>query len=151
MIGFEASAGTLRLTDAVVLIDEADLPGVDHAARDLASDIAKVTGQPPIPHQAVSSGQDEAHPKTAIIIGSIESSSLLQTLAEKKLVEFSDIKGKWESFLTVVVENPLPGCEKALVIAGSDKRGAIFGAYTVSEQIGVSPYVLSSSLVLDVR
>jgi hypothetical protein len=48
--------------------------------------------------------------------------------------------------MTTIVENPFKGCHKALVIAGSDKRGAIFGVYTLSEQIGVSPYSSSSQL-----
>ena len=34
----------------------------------------------------------------------------------------------------------MPGIRSALVIAGSDKRGTIFGIYDVSEQIGVSPW-----------
>ena len=34
----------------------------------------------------------------------------------------------------------MPGVERALVIAGSDKRGTIFGVYDLSEQIGVSPW-----------
>ncbi len=33
-----------------------------------------------------------------------------------------------------------PGVSQALVIAGSDKRGTIFGIYDLSEQIGVSPW-----------
>jgi len=36
-----------------------------------------------------------------------------------------------------VVSSPLPGVDRALVIAGSDKRGTIYGIYDVSEQIGV--------------
>jgi hypothetical protein len=52
----------------------------------------------------------------------------------------SGVKGKWESFTSQVVKNPVPGCDKALVIAGSDPRGTIFGIYDISEQIGVSPW-----------
>lgn len=39
-----------------------------------------------------------------------------------------------------VVPAPLKGMEEALVIAGSDKRGTIYGIYELSEQIGVSPW-----------
>ncbi len=39
-----------------------------------------------------------------------------------------------------VVKNPLPGVECALVIAGSDRRGTIFGIYELSERLGVSPW-----------
>jgi hypothetical protein len=34
----------------------------------------------------------------------------------------------------------MPGVSSALIIAGSDKRGAIYGVYDLSEQIGVSPW-----------
>ena len=36
--------------------------------------------------------------------------------------------------------DPLPGVRRAFVIAGSDQRGTIYGAYDVSRQIGVSPW-----------
>ena len=39
-----------------------------------------------------------------------------------------------------VVERSAAGRERALVIAGSDKRGTIYGIYDLSEQIGVSPW-----------
>jgi hypothetical protein len=142
LISFVDSPGALRLTDATVLVDENDFLGVHHAARDLASDLSKVTGRELVPHRAVSGdgANDGVLPRTAIIIGCVESSPLVQTLVKAKIIAVDEIQGKWESFITVLVDNPLPGCERALVIAGSDKRGAIFGAYTVSEQIGVSPY-----------
>jgi hypothetical protein len=41
--------------------------------------------------------------------------------------------------MTTIVHNPFDGYDNALVIVGSDKRGAIFGTYSLSEQIGVSP------------
>src|SRR5690625_5548198 len=39
-----------------------------------------------------------------------------------------------------VIDNPLPDMERALVIAGSNRRGAAYGAYDLAEQIGVSPW-----------
>lgn len=55
-------------------------------------------------------------------------------------IDVSDIKGEWEAFVTKVIKNPIPGCEEALVIAGSMPRRTIFGIYDISEQIGVSPW-----------
>ena len=49
-------------------------------------------------------------------------------------------KGKWESYFIEVVPHPSPGVDSALVIAGSDKRGTIYGIYDLSQQIGVSPW-----------
>ncbi|HEY4789418.1 MAG TPA: glycosyl hydrolase 115 family protein, partial [Bacteroidales bacterium] len=51
-----------------------------------------------------------------------------------------DISGKWEHFLIQVVEKPMRGVDRALVIVGSDKRGTIYGIYDLSQQIGVSPW-----------
>lgn len=52
----------------------------------------------------------------------------------------SAIEGEWEAFVSTVVDEPFDGCDRALVIAGADPRGTIFGIYDVSEQIGVSPW-----------
>ncbi|KAH7247595.1 uncharacterized protein BKA55DRAFT_646600 [Fusarium redolens] len=38
------------------------------------------------------------------------------------------------------MQDPINGTAQALVIAGSDPRGTIYGIYDVSEQIGVSPW-----------
>ena len=53
-----------------------------------------------------------------------------------------DLKGKWESFVITTIPNPQPNAKQWLVIAGSDKRGTIYGIYELSRQLGVSPLVL---------
>jgi hypothetical protein len=78
--------------------------------------------------------------KTVIIAGTIGKSSLINTLISSGKLDASAIEGKWESFISEVISNPLRGVDRALVIAGSDLRGTIFGLYDVSEQIGVSPW-----------
>jgi hypothetical protein len=55
-------------------------------------------------------------------------------------LDVAAIRGQWEAFLVEVIEQPLPGVDRALVIAGSDKRGTIYGIYEISQQIGVSPW-----------
>jgi hypothetical protein len=144
IISFSPSADSFPLTDAVLLIDKHDLRGVHHAAENLAKDFGRVTDRDANKLVCVTGDQIAigTFPQYAIIVGAIESSLLLQGLESRGLVQFSEIRSKWESFVTVTVNNPLPGCKEALVIAGSDKRGAIFGIYTLSAQIGVSPYVL---------
>ncbi|MGA2574573.1 MAG: glycosyl hydrolase 115 family protein [Bryobacteraceae bacterium] len=108
---------------AAIYVDAGDYAGVIRAAGDLQSDIARVTGcTPAVTHETFGLGTH------AIVIGSIEKSPLV-----KRLTDTSSIAGKWETFLIQAV----PG---ALVIAGSDKRGTIYGIYDLSEQIGVSPW-----------
>lgn len=78
--------------------------------------------------------------KTVIIVGTIDKSPLIQQLSQSGKIDTAPIDNKWESFISQVVEKPLPGVDRALVIAGSDMRGTIFGLYDISEQIGVSPW-----------
>ncbi len=110
-------------TCAAIYVDPADYPGVLRAVTDLQADIERVTGcKPTLAHDPA------ALPTAAIVVGSIAKSPLVSRLADT-----SALTGKWESFLTQVSGG-------YLVIAGSDKRGAIYGIYDLSEQIGVSPW-----------
>ncbi|THY08464.1 hypothetical protein D6D03_01081 [Aureobasidium pullulans] len=75
-----------------------------------------------------------------IIAGTIGNSSLIDTLIQSGKIDVSAINGTWEAFTSTVVSNPMEGVDVALVIAGSDRRGTVYGLYDVSEQIGVSPW-----------
>ncbi|KAJ3546972.1 hypothetical protein NM208_g1746 [Fusarium decemcellulare] len=77
---------------------------------------------------------------TVIIAGTIGHSKVIDQLIKQRLIDVSDIKGEWEAFVSQVVKDPIDGTAQALVIAGSDPRGTIYGIYDVSEQIGVSPW-----------
>ncbi len=50
------------------------------------------------------------------------------------------VNWKNEKYVMTVVAAPFAGVEEALVIAGSDRRGTVYGIYELSEQIGVSPW-----------
>jgi hypothetical protein len=120
---------------AILFVDTNDYAGVIRAARDLRADIGRVTGREPV------LTMDRHIPgATAIFIGTIGKSPLIDRLAGDHKIDVSPVAGKWESFLIQVVPNPLPGVERGLVIAGGDKRGTIFAIYDLSEQIGVSPW-----------
>src|ERR1022692_2101511 len=122
-------------TAAAIYVDSADWPGVARAAADLQADIARVTAvTPALLHDA------KGISRAAIIVGTIGRSPIIDQLVREKKIDTTQVAGKWEAFVIQVVANPLPGLASALVIAGSDKRGAIFGIYDVSEQIGVSPW-----------
>lgn len=128
------------LAKAQILVDAGDAEGVKIAVQNLSEDFSRVTGAAPLNVQHHAGTDGIGHAQTAIIIGCIESSKLLQDLEQAGTVSFGNIKGQWECFCTSVVDNPLEGYERALVIAGSNKRGAIYGVSALSEQIGVSPY-----------
>ena len=119
---------------AAIQMDPEDWPGVIRAAGDLQSDINRVTGIKP-----AFVNETEKPAGYVIIIGTVGKSRLIDDLVHAGKIEVGGISGLWESFF-LEVEKPLPDVEKALVIAGSDKRGTIYGIYDLSEQIGVSPW-----------
>jgi hypothetical protein len=78
---------------------------------------------------------------SVILVGTLAASPLLQALAEAGRFDASRINaGQWESYLITVISDPFPGIAQALIIAGSDPRGAAFGAFELSRLIGVSPW-----------
>ena len=141
IVDFNPSDGSIPLVGATIVVDKSDCPGVIRAAKDLAEDFSRVTKGDRSPLVVVGSETDYAQIKTntAILVGSIGSSPLIQSLVKDGKLDTKTIDGKWESFYTNILTGCLGECKKVFVIAGSDKRGTIFGIYTLSEQIGVSP------------
>ena len=120
---------------ASLYVDSDDFAGIVRAANDLQADVVRVTGvTPAILHEETGLG------KNVIIVGRIGKSRLIDRLIRDGKIDAAQLTGKWESFLIQVVAEPLPGVASALVIAGSDKRGTIYGIYDLSEQMGVSPW-----------
>ena len=120
---------------APLVVSDEDWPGVVRAAGDLSLDIGRVTGHDaPLVKGRPAAGID------VVLIGTIGRSPLIDALVRRHKLDVSGIVGQWESAVTTVVEHPMPGVRQALVIAGADKRGTIYGIYDLSEQIGVSPW-----------
>ncbi|QCP14425.1 glycosyl hydrolase [Pseudoduganella umbonata] len=120
---------------APLLVSEGDFPGVLRAARDLQGDIGKVSGHKP---QWVTGTISMAG--DVIIAGTLGRHDVIDRLAREGRIDASKLAGQWEGFVIQTVADPMPGVKRAVVIAGSDKRGTIYGIYTLSEQIGVSPW-----------
>ena len=119
---------------AAILYDASDAAVVKRAAELFAADVEAVTGRRP----QVTSATGETGP--AVIVGTVGGSALIRRLAEAGKIDTAPLEGAWERYLIQTVANPLPGIRKALVIAGSDRRGAAYGLFTLSELIGVSPW-----------
>jgi Glycosyl hydrolase family 115/Gylcosyl hydrolase family 115 C-terminal domain len=119
---------------ATIYVDANDHAGVVRAVGDLQADLARVIGRTPAITNNIESGTG------LIIVGTIGKSAVIDRLIQEKKIDVSSIAGKWESFLVQVVANPLSGVASGLIIAGSDRRGTIYGVYDLSEQIGVSPW-----------
>lgn len=122
-------------TVATVYFDTTDFVAVKTTANLFAEDIERVTGKMP----AMVSEKSKLGPY-AVIIGTIEKSQLIKELAQLKKLNTEPLRNQWERYMIKTIDNPFPGVKKALVIAGSDRRGASYGAFTVSEAMGVSPW-----------
>lgn len=120
---------------ATVYVDSSEVEVVKIAANLFATDIKMVTQQTP----EITQYKDSLN-EYAIIIGSIENSSLIKQLQDSGKINVDTIRHKWESYLYETIDNPFPGIKKALVIAGSDRRGTAYGVFEISKAIGVSPW-----------
>ncbi len=118
-----------------IVVSSKDGITVGKVAQLLAADIARVTGKAP----AVLT-TDKPKGRNVIIVGTTEGSPLIARLVREGRLDVSAIRGGWEQYVIKVVDAPVKGIDKALVIVGSDRRGAAYGAFTMSEAIGVSPW-----------
>ncbi|TWT90210.1 hypothetical protein Mal64_05940 [Pseudobythopirellula maris] len=120
---------------AAVWVDPAAPVGVQRVAEWFADDLERLTGVRP----SVTSGeQPPAEP--CVLVGVLGSGGVIDRVVESKKIDTSEVKGKREASLTQSVEQPAEGLDNALVIAGSDKRGAIYGLLDLSRAMGVSPW-----------
>ena len=107
-----------------IYMDANDSRGVSYAANALVRDISKVSGS----QATITSNQ-----KATIIVGTIGHSAAIDQLIKQKRINGNLLKGKREKFIITLVD-------QQLVIAGSDRRGTIYGIYELSQQMGVSPW-----------
>ena len=139
LLAFGPSPHAVRLAGdgvaAPIVVDSKDYAGVSRAAADLQEDLFRTTGARPVL-------LTDQVPKTAYVVvaGTLGRSRLIQRLVDARRLDVSEIRNRWESTIIQVVQRPWPGVDRALVVVGSDKRGTIFGIYTISEQMGVSPW-----------
>ena len=107
-----------------IYMDANDCRGVSYAANALVKDIRNVSGS----RATITSNR-----KATILVGTIGHSAAIDQLVKQKRINGNLLKGKREKFIITVVDNQL-------VIAGSDRRGTIYGIYELSQQMGVSPW-----------
>ena len=123
---------------APIVVDDKDWQSVVRAAYDLSDDVRKVSGTASEVLRSTkalgfAASLCEEPSLRSIIVGTIGKSSIINKLIKQKKLDVNSIRGKWESFVIDVIDGHL-------VIAGSDKRGTIYGIYELSQRIGVSPW-----------
>ena len=116
---FQSQTDALSLKDAGILFDAHEHSCVQRAVANLQHDFQRVTGK------ALET------PAPTILVGTVGVNKQIDQWVKKG--ELRDLKGKTEKYIIKTIGNQL-------VIAGSDKRGTVFGIYELSKQIGVSPW-----------
>ena len=116
-----------------IYMDANDCKGVSYAANALVKDIIKVSGSKAVLTSDAGLKDKDAAGKPTILVGTIGHSAAIDQLIRQKRINGNLLKGKREKFIITVVDGQL-------VIAGSDRRGTIYGIYELSQQMGVSPW-----------
>jgi hypothetical protein len=140
LITLVPGAGTFTLAAgghvAPLVVSRGDHAGVVRVVGDLKDDVERVTGVAPVVAlDAVPAGASEV-----VLVGTLGKSPLVDDLVTAGKLDVHDVAGRWETFVIQPVDAPMPGVARALVVAGSDQRGTIYGAYEISRRIGVSPW-----------
>ncbi|WP_245117900.1 glycosyl hydrolase 115 family protein [Hymenobacter volaticus] len=120
---------------AAVYVDAQDAEVVRVAAEALVKDIHSITGTTPALR-----GATEPLASYSVVVGTLGHSKRIDQLAAGGASQLANLKGQWETFSISVVDKPFGKAGKALVVAGSDRRGTAFGVFELSRRLGVSPW-----------
>ncbi|WP_418331729.1 glycosyl hydrolase 115 family protein [Segatella sp.] len=116
-----------------IYMDTNDCKGVSYAAHALLKDIKSVSGATATLTSDAGFLKKADIARPAILVGTIGHSAAIDQLVKQKRINGNLLKGKREKFIITLIDGQL-------VIAGSDRRGTIYGIYELSQQMGVSPW-----------
>lgn len=116
-----------------IYMDTNDCKGVSYAAHALLKDIKSVSDATATLTSDAGFLKKADTARPAILVGTIGHSAAIDQLVKQKRINGNLLKGKREKFIITLIDGQL-------VIAGSDRRGTIYGIYELSQQMGVSPW-----------
>ncbi len=123
-ISFSHRPGAINLSNVTIVYSDNDDEGVKIAIHNLQSDMERVLGKVPLlsTHdvRSLTAG-------TQLVVGTLGRNAAIDAL------KLSDLKGKREKYI-------ITNTDGKMVIAGSDRRGTIYGIYELSRQLGVTPW-----------
>lgn len=133
-VDFEQGDLLLNANNRVkIYMDTNDCKGVSYAAHALLKDIKSVSGATATLTSDAGFLKKNDTARPAILVGTIGHSAAIDQLVKQKRINGNLLKGKREKFIITLIDGQL-------VIAGSDRRGTIYGIYELSQQMGVSPW-----------
>ena len=124
-ISFTSQPGAVSLANATIGYSDNDFEGVRIAIRNLQADMEQVMGTAPL--ASAIGTKSVAQGQWSLVIGTVGQCPAIDAL------QLPDLKGKREKYIITDVDGKI-------VIAGSDRRGTIYGIYELSRQLGVSPW-----------
>jgi hypothetical protein len=136
IVAFYAAASAAETLD---LFDGGAVPTIIHdasrttalAADLLARDLKSLTGR-----DALLSMEPGRCAAVCIVIGTWDSPSVAQ-IARDGGIDLSDLSHQWEQYRRAVIRDP---GRTVLLIAGSDRRGAVWGVIDLTREMGISAW-----------
>ncbi|MBP5746110.1 MAG: glycosyl hydrolase 115 family protein, partial [Lachnospiraceae bacterium] len=125
---------------AELLVEDSADEGVKKIADVIADDIESVCDKRPY----IAAFTFECMFDRVIVFATVGKSAILSRLEENGIVDTSVIKDRRESFMIFGCDFSAIDADRTgqvLVVAGSDKRGTIYGMFKISEAIGVTSLV----------
>lgn len=114
--------GSISLAGAKVICSSSEPQTVSVVAELLSKDIENV------------SGKEAGSSDVRIIVGTIGSGGAVDSLVACGKLDVSELGSDYERYVITALDS------RTLAIAGTDRRGAAYGMFKVSEMIGVDPY-----------
>ena len=117
-----------------IFVSDADHEVVKRVANIFADDICLVTGK-----KGKVTTSKSVKGKNIVIIGTLGKNAVIDDFVQKGFINVEGIKNGWEQYVVKVLDKPRANIDRALVIAGCDRRGTAYGVFAISEAMGVSP------------
>ncbi len=125
-----------------VLFDGRRVAGIVHdgspsaklAGELLARDLTHLTGR-----SAAVATDVAGCTRLCVVIGTADS-ALVASIARDAGVDLSTLRGTWERYGRVLVASRRDTARHYLLIAGSDRRGSVWGVIDLTRELGVSPW-----------
>ena len=137
-VTFAEQAGAVPLRGATIVCSDHESKAVQIAAASLQQDFQRVMGFTPalslLPSDAASAIPTiHSHTQSTPLVFIATVGCNKQIDQWVKSGQLPDLKGKREKFIITTIDGQV-------VIAGSDRRGTVYGIYELSRQMGVSPW-----------
>ena len=126
-----------------LIVEQSAYSGIIKIAEKVARDAELVTGTKTefLVKERITEELLKVTDEVTVVAATIGKSALLENEEITKRIPLKTIKGKRECYCFAFPEKKDLKNPELLIIAGSDKRGTIYGLFHLSELMGISPFV----------